>query len=391
MRRFLVASLATSLGLAVGAAGAPVAADAAGGTPAAGYTPPPIVWAACADPALVQRSAQCAMITVPLDYAKPGGTKIQLAVSRIRHTSPAADYQGAMLTNPGGPGGSGLTMPTIGQAVPDGAGADYDWIGFDPRGVGSSVPALSCDPDYTPENRPDYRPLTIADERAWEVKTREYAADCARAGGALLDHVKSVDTVNDMESIRKALGTEQISFYGESYGTYLGQVYATLYPSRVHRMVLDSNVDPRTVWYQDHLNQSVAFDAVANVFFGWVARNDAVYHLGTRTDQVAKKWYQTVDRLAKAPVDGIGPDEWNDVFLNLGYADSGWASYAAAFSAFVNDGDISTVKASFERHFPSGPGSDRLYAMYLAVQCTDAPWPANQAKEIGRASCRERV
>ena len=96
---------------------------------------------------------------MPLDYSDPSGPQIQLAVSRIQHTSSAADYQGALMTNPGGPGGSGLDLnvfliPALQQEGYDAAAADYDWIGFDPRGVGSSIPTISCDPNYFGPNRP---------------------------------------------------------------------------------------------------------------------------------------------------------------------------------------------------------------------------------------------
>ena len=83
-----------------------------------------------------------------------------------------------------------------------------------------------------------------------------------------------------MEGIRLALSAPQINYYGFSYGTYLGQVYSTLYPSRVRRMVLDANVDPRGVWYAANLDQDTAFDRNINIWFGWLAKYDSVYHLG---------------------------------------------------------------------------------------------------------------
>ena len=123
-----------------------------------------ITWGPCTSQTLIGAGAECGMLSVPLDYSRPSGEKIQLAVSRVRHTVPDDEYQGIVLVNPGGPGGSGLVYSVLGQFVPDDAGASYDWIGFDPRGVGASVPALSCDPDYNAGPRPPYDPTSLGIE-----------------------------------------------------------------------------------------------------------------------------------------------------------------------------------------------------------------------------------
>jgi hypothetical protein len=170
------------------------------------FTPKPIKWGKCGIPGFDELGAQCGYLTVPLNYKKPSGTKIKLAVSRIKSTVSADKYQGVMLTNPGGPGGSGLTLSVLGQYVPHNAGAAYDWIGFDPRGVGSSIPALTCNGNYFKPPRPQYVPTTQKLETTWLKRSAGYAKACDKAGGRLLDHVKTVDTINDMESLRKALG-----------------------------------------------------------------------------------------------------------------------------------------------------------------------------------------
>ena len=291
------------------------------------------------------------------------------------HTSPDEDYQGIMLVNPGGPGGSGLIYSVLGAFVPGDVGSTYDWIGFDPRGVGDSVPALSCDPDYTAGPRPPYDPTTVRIEFAWLVKSAKYAIDCARNGGFLLGHLKTTDTVADMDAIRQSLGAEQINFYGFSYGTYLGQVYATLHPDLVRRMVLDSNVDPRTVWYQANLDQDPAFEITINKFFDWVALHDDAYHLGTTGADVSAKYYAALDSLAANPQGQLGASEWADAFLGAGYVQFLWPDTAAAFAAFVNNGDPGPATDLYLGQ--DTPGDDNGYAMYLATECTDARWPRN--------------
>ena len=166
-------------------------------------------------------------MTVPLDYDKPNGKKITVAISRIKHTVPDSQYQGPMLVNPGGPGGSGLTLSVLGEFVPKDAGKAYDWIGFDPRGVGSSKPSVSCQPEYPGAgyNRPRFEPTTKKIENAWIDITHGYTDACDKNNGAILDHVTTIEVAKDMDSIRRALGEKKISYYGFSYGTYLGQVY----------------------------------------------------------------------------------------------------------------------------------------------------------------------
>ncbi|MDG4799964.1 alpha/beta hydrolase [Micromonospora sp. WMMD980] len=364
-------------GLILGVApGGAAQATPAPRTTEASYTPPPIAWGECASPGLQRRGGQCGFVEVPLDYARPRGKKIKLAVSRISHKTPEAQYQGVMLVNPGGPGGSGLTLSVLGEYVPNGAGDAYDWIGFDPRGVGSSQPALACDGDYFSYNRPFYVPATPNLERTWLQRSKGYAEACAKAGGDLLGHLKTTDTVRDMESIRKALGRNQINYYGFSYGTYLGQVYATLFPQRVRRMVLDGNVDPRKVWYQANLDQDVAFDRNIKIYFDWIARNDAVYHLGTSGRAVERLFYAQQLKLLKNPAGGIiGPDEWTDIFLQAGYYVFGWEEVAQAFAGWVRDGDWHTLKELYDASNAQGPGADNGFAVYLGVQCTDVQWP----------------
>jgi len=113
-----------------------------------------ITWGTCDDETLVEFGAECGFLSVPLDYSRPAGPKVKLALSRMRHTVPDDQYQGIMLANPGGPGASGLIFAILGLFVPNGVGEAYDWIGFDPRGVGASLPSLHCNPTYSAGPRP---------------------------------------------------------------------------------------------------------------------------------------------------------------------------------------------------------------------------------------------
>jgi pimeloyl-ACP methyl ester carboxylesterase len=335
-----------------------------------------ITFGRCEEAFLRKAHARCGFLSVPLDYDDPTGTQIRLAVSRVRHTTSDADYQGIMLVNPGGPGGSGIAWAALGQYVPRQAGDAYDWIGFDPRGVGSSEPSISCDPDYLRGPRPPYVPETDELEATWLMRSEGYANACEEDAGTLLTHMTTVDAARDMESIRVALGAQQINFYGYSYGTYLGQVYATLFPGNVRRMVLDSNVDPASVWYRANLAQDVALERVMRIWFGWLAKYRRVYHVGRTMEAVQRRFYSTQGSLDRKPAGGVvGSAEWNDTFLLAGYAQFSWTYLGDVFSAWVHEHDARSLKRAYR--YAVGPGDDNGYAVYLAVTCTDAPSPTS--------------
>ncbi|MGW3730309.1 alpha/beta fold hydrolase, partial [Streptomyces sp. NPDC000851] len=148
---------------------------------------------------------QCASLKVPLDHANPHGQKITLALSRVPHT--AKRYQGPLLVNPGGPGGSGLTLAGfVASALPKSVAAQYDVIGFDPRGVGASKPALNCGPGHFDPARPDPRPATTAAETANLARAKSFAAACGKKYARVLPYLDTVSAAEDMEWIRRALG-----------------------------------------------------------------------------------------------------------------------------------------------------------------------------------------
>ena len=358
---------------------APAVEKANSGVTRLGGVPAPktsIAWGPCKDPDLKDARAQCGRLQVPLDWADPGGRKISLAVSRLR-ADPAA-RRGVLLTNPGGPGGSGLALPAYLQpAVPDKVGEAYDWIGFDPRGVGASRPALSCDTEYWTGPRPAYRLTSAttraANEKAWIRRSKAYAAACGEENGELLRHMRTADTVADMNALRIALGEKQISYYGFSYGTYLGQAFASRYPGRVRRMVLDGNVAADSAGYGDGGRvQAVAFEKVMNQFFEWVGDHDKSYGLGLTGRQVRAAYNDELAKLTRQPVRGIGPAEFATVVQLAGYAESEWPEVADAIADW-RSGKYYSTRSLYS--YAAEVGDDNSYAAFLATTCTDAAFP----------------
>jgi pimeloyl-ACP methyl ester carboxylesterase len=342
---------------------------------------PPIEWKRCKSRWLRRTRAQCGFVTVPLNYDNPSGRTIKIAVSRVRHTT--RRFRGVMLINPGGPGAAGRELATYGRLMPGRSGASYDWIGFDPRGSGGSRPALSCEPYYFHADRPPYVPRKPGDVRVWLHRSKSYAEACAAKHGALLEHMKTIDHVRDMDRIRAALGVEQISFYGYSYGTYLGQVFATLFPNRLHRMVLDSNVDPVETFEESGRTQTLAFQRVFEMFFAWVARHRDTYRLGRTAAAVERLYLKQRRVLDRRPARGVlGPSEFDDAMVFAGYAEYVWPELAAALASWVRHRNPRPLIRWWR--FSDTPGDDNLYAGFLATTCTDGPLPS-LASELASA------
>jgi pimeloyl-ACP methyl ester carboxylesterase len=318
---------------------------------------------------------QCASLRVPLDHARPRGRQITLALSRVPHT--AKKSQGPLLVNPGGPGGSGLSLAGfVAAGLPKKVAATYDVIGFDPRGVGRSRPALDCKPGYFKPVRPPSVPRTKAIERANLKRAASFAQACGKKYADILPFIDTVSAVRDMDAIRAALGAKKLNYFGYSYGTYLGAVYAKYFPGRVRRLVLDSIVDPEGVWYQDNLAQDQAFNARHQAFLAWVAKYDGTYKLGKDPAKVEAKWYAMRDALAKKPAGKkVGAGELEDTFLPGGYFNGYWPYLADAFASYVNAKDPDPLVEAYDNFAAIDASGDNGYSVYSAVQCRDAWWP----------------
>ncbi|MFF4617554.1 alpha/beta hydrolase [Nonomuraea jabiensis] len=328
---------------------------------------------------------ECGTLRVPLDYREPWGQTIELAVNRVRaRVSRSAGYLGALLVNPGGPGAPGRSLAEyVASSLPSDVSERYDIVGFDPRGVGGSEPTLHCvDPQvFFKAPRPDAVPKGPAEERELISRAHEFADRCGARWSWLLPHLTTENSARDMDSIRAALGEQKISYLGYSYGTYLGAVYATLFPARVRRLVMDSTVDPTSVWYEANLRQDGAFEHRHRQFLAWTAKHNDVYRLGTSLKQTSFAYYAMRDRLRARPAGGVvGPSELDDTFTVAGYSDRVWPAFAAAWSAYVRQGDVKGMVDIYKKHGEDDKADENGYASYLGVQCADAKWPRKWEK-----------
>lgn len=337
-----------------------------------------IDWGRCANHELRKAGAECGFLGVPLDYANPSASTIQLAVSRLLHTSPDSKYQGVMLMNTGGPGIPGRDNSLFAGSFPDHIAAQYDWIGLDPRGVGESIPSLSCDPNYFVGPRPPYSPTSANIAHRWLKKARDYEQACASSPGAeLLPYDSTIDWARDLESVRIALGVQAINFYGFSYGTYLGQVYATMFPSHVRRMLLDSNIDPRHDGLFVMLSMAKPVQRNLNFWFKWIARHHENYHLGDKASTVRHRFFRAEKTVTRHPAGGVvGQAEWVDIFFLTGFTNPGffWPYLADVFSKWVLHHKSRPLVDAYG-YFAEDTTSDSSYATFVAVRCMDSTWP----------------
>jgi pimeloyl-ACP methyl ester carboxylesterase len=187
---------------------------------------------------------QCATLTVPLDYSKPRGATIGVAVIR-KVTSGTS--KGSMIINPGGPGESGLSFLAEDASAFAPLVDHYDLVSFDPRGVGQSHPVRCLSSaQLTTFIDTDPVPTTSGQLATIVAQAKELANACFARNGSFLSHVGTIDQARDMDVLRAALGDKNLTYYGGSYGTYLGAKYAQLFPTRIRAMVLDGALDPDT-------------------------------------------------------------------------------------------------------------------------------------------------
>ncbi|MER5358799.1 alpha/beta hydrolase [Streptomyces sp. NPDC002785] len=295
-----VASLVTAgLGLTCLLAGS-VPASAAPAAPAHQR----LVWGSCSpqQQELNEAGAQCAKVTVPLDYSDPGGPTIKIAVSRIKATAKQGQRRGILLSNPGGPGGAGLANTLYLRPALKDAADRYDLIGFDPRFLGESTP-ITCDP-AAPTPTPGPTTTRRKDFEQSVRSARDTARRCQEHGdnARLLPHATSRNVARDMDAIRAALGERSLSYYGVSYGADLGAVYTQMFPRRADRIVIDSSTDPTATQYELFQRAGKPLEEALDAWAGWAARHDDIYRLGSTPSQARASVQQLLDGAENRPV-----------------------------------------------------------------------------------------
>jgi len=322
-----------------------------------------IEWGVCTDEAVTEEELECATLDVPLDYAEPAGDTIGIVMVRV----PAVgDREGAVLFNPGGPGGSGFDpIAYSGTYIQSEMGLDnFDLVGFDPRGVDRSGGIRCVDDEFQDTHLYlDDTPDTPEEEALLEESGSGFTEGCLENYGDTLIHYSTANTARDMDLIRAGLGDDQLSFLGISYGTYLGGVYATLFPDRVRAMVLDSAFDPAGDSVDEqYLTQLVGFE---NAFNDWVAWCQADAACPFYAPNVGDRWEGLRTTLDENPltVDGRGVNQstldrattaalysesdWPVLATNLAQAEAGNGAgllqQADAYEGRNEDGTFNTL------------------------------------------------
>jgi pimeloyl-ACP methyl ester carboxylesterase len=332
----------------------------------------PLAWRECGD------SFQCATLPVPLDYDRRDGAVIDLAV--IRRPATGVRRIGALVINPGGPGASAVAyLRGIAELLPRRVREHFDLVSFDPRGIGESSPVV-CDSNIDPLLDANFAPRD-EEERAELVSAfRSLVDSCARASGSVLPHVSTVNAARDLDALRAVLGDETISFVGGSYGTYLGTIYASMYPDRVRSFVLDGAIDPSASGDAMTLGQARGFDRALEDFLAdCAARRDCPFHHGGRAAtaydalraRAAREPLATL-RNAGRTVNGTRFDAGVVGSLYTGRA--GWKALAQAL-ADAEGGNAATLLGYADAFMHRQSAGTRHQALdaFWAITCLDGP------------------
>lgn len=341
-----------------------------------------LTWSPCSD----NPQHLCTTMQVPVDYARPGGDRFDLALRKVPATDPARRL-GSLVINPGGPGGSGVEYAQYASFVFSPAvRAAYDIVGFDPRGIGASSPVrclsnsdmdLLFSDDPTPDS-PAERSKLLADV---DGVTKQ----CAARGGVRARHMSTAEVAHDMDVMRVLLGDARLNFFGGSYGTFLGAMYADAFPKKVGRMVLDSAMSPNQTDQQEMTYDIQGFESSIDAFISWcVARPDCA--LGHDKATARQKIVDLLDTVEKKGLTTTKPglarigEGWVGfaIFMCL-YSDTSWPTLNSGLAqAFTGKGDILLAKGMsvVERNADGTYAPTTYLQAMIPVRCAD--WPRSR-------------
>jgi pimeloyl-ACP methyl ester carboxylesterase len=335
---------------------------------------PKLSWEKCgvANPYYDSSHVECTTATVPRDYSRPGHKTVKLFVAK----SPATGARkGSLFINFGGPGGSAAdAFQFVGAGLFPGLNEHFDIIAMDPRGVGQSEPSIDCKANQQTEgvySMPFATPLT--DPTALISKDRDYINKCVSLNRDILPYVSTANVARDIDLLRQALGEKQITYFGFSYGTFLGATYASLFPKNYRAMVLDGPMDADSYINHplDELSaQSAGFERALGRFLQWCKSTACGFGGGDPIDA----YDQLVERANDTPIpskDGgravTGDDILNATAYGL-YSKRFWSEIGDALAA-ADAGDGSAIRAlsdSISGLNPDGtfnPGTDRYFTI----------------------------
>ncbi|MEU4874753.1 alpha/beta hydrolase [Streptomyces sp. NPDC021608] len=295
------------------------------GLPAALTTGQRLHWSGCASPPAARSGYDCATMKAPLDFREPGGRTIDVALIRRKATGPNARRIGSLVLNFGGPGVSGVSgLPEfLDQYEP--LLDRYDLVSFDPRGVGATLP-VRCG--------------KTAQDTGYEG-----ADACAEHSREILPYIGTSHTARDLDLMRYLLGDERLHYFGVSYGTALGAVYAHLYPSHVGRLVLEAPVDPTEDRDEEKVTQVKAVQAAFDRFAAHCAARIRHCPTGDGPEETARRMARLAGRLAKKPAPAVGGGKLDADDLAYAVSDhldrgtDGWAPLADALTALIDHND----------------------------------------------------
>ncbi|WP_372984717.1 alpha/beta hydrolase [Microbacterium sp.] len=330
----------------------------------------------------------CTDVTAPLDWENPGEGEITLSVVRHQATGTA---QGSLLTNPGGPGASGVELirDSLDFAVGAALIENYDVIGFDPRGVGEST-AVTC---FDAAGMDDYLYSIPAGKRGsaeWEAELldahKEFADACEANSGGILPYVTTINAARDMDLIRAVLGDKQLNYLGYSYGTFLGATYADLYPDKAGRLVLDGAIDPAVSGLEVGATQALGFESALRAYMQDCLDSGECPFTGTVDEAMADlgALLASVDAAPLENGDGrmLGADSLMTGIIAALYSADSWQYLTQALDeALQGDPTTAFFLADFYNGRENGTYLDNSSEAFRAYNCMDYPVEDDPAAE----------